>query len=68
MCATLERGPFEGHTLLIPSKFANVAVSRLVSQTSAETDSSLTVPICEPNEDIFLSLVHIALKIRTDIV
>ena len=65
---SLERGPFEHHTLLIPSKLTNVAVSRLVSETSAETDSSLTVPIYEPTEDIFLSLVHIALKIRTDIV
>ena len=63
---SLERGPFERHTLLIPSNFTNVAVSRVVSETSAEADSSLTMPIYEPNGDIFLSLVHIAIKIRTD--
>ena len=51
------------------SKFpTNVAVSRLVTETSAEADSSLTMTIYEPNAVIFLSLVHIAIKIRTDII
>ena len=65
---SFERGLFERHTLLIPSRFTNEAVSRLVSETSTETEeSSQTMPIYEPNEDIFLSLVHVAIKIRTDL-
>ena len=48
------------------SKFANVAVSKLANER-ADTDDLLTMPSYEPHEDIFLSLVHVALKIREDL-
>ena len=48
------------------SKFANVAVSKLANER-ADTDDLLTMPTYEPHEDIFLSLVHVALKIRGDL-
>ena len=49
--------PSGRESLLIPIKCANLAVSQLL----------LTMPTYEPNEDIFLFLVHVALKIRGDL-
>ena len=63
----LEKSPSERLSFLIPSiKFANVAVSKLGNER-ADTDDSLTMPTFEPHKDIFLSLVHAALKIRGDL-
>lgn len=58
----LEKSPSER----LSTKFANVAVSKLANER-AETDDLLTVPTYEPHEDTFLSLVHVALKIRRDL-
>lgn len=63
---SLKKSPSERLSLLIPSKFANVAVSKLVNER-ADTDDLLTMLTYEPQEDIFLSLVHVALKIRRDL-
>ena len=52
--------------MLIPIKFANVALSKAANKR-ADTDDLLTRPRYEPQEDIFLSLVHVALKIRRDL-
>ena len=62
----LERSPSERLSLLIPTKYANIAVSKLANE-SADTDDLLTMPTYKPHEDIFLSLVHVALKIRGDL-
>jgi hypothetical protein len=56
-------GPAERETLLFPSKFVGVAISQL----SEENDEKLTMPRYEPQDDIFLSLVHVALKLRGDL-
>ncbi len=64
--APLERSPSERLSLLIPTKYANIAVSKLANE-SAETDDLLTMPTYQQHEDIFLSLVHVALKIRGDL-
>ena len=62
----LETSPSERLTLLIPTKFANIAVSKLANE-KADTDDLLPMPTYEPHEDILLSLVHVALQIRGDI-
>ena len=60
----LEKSPSERLSLLIPTKFNNVAVS---ANESAYTDDVLTMPTYEPYEEILFSLVHVALKIRGDL-
>ena len=62
----LEKSPSERLSLPIPTKFANVAVSKLANER-ADIDDLLTMPTYEPHKDIFLSLVHVALKIRGDL-
>jgi hypothetical protein len=56
-------GPSQRETLLVPSKYTGNAVSGLTD----EADEQLTMPRFEPEEDIFLSLVHVALKLRGDL-
>ena len=60
-----EKSPSERQSLLIPTKFANVALSKLANER-ADTDDLLTMPRYEPQEDIFFSLLHVALKICRD--
>ena len=55
--------PSGRESLLIPTQYVNLAVSQLAT----ETDELLTMPTYAPHEDIFLSLVHVALKIRGDL-
>ena len=62
----LEKSPSERLTLLVTTKFATIAVSKLANE-KAGTDDLLTLPTYEPHEDIILSLVHVALKIRGDL-
>ena len=62
----LEKSPSERQSLLIPTKFANVALSKLANERT-DTDDLLTMPRYEPQEDIFLSLVRAAMKIRRDL-
>ena len=65
---SLKRGPSERHTLLIPKKCAKMALSELVAQGRAdEGDDELTLPVYHQQDDIFLSLVHVALMIRADL-
>jgi len=59
----LEKIPSERLSLLIPTKFANVAVSILANER-ADTDDLLTMPTYGPHED---TVVHVALKIRRDL-
>ena len=48
----LEKSPSERLSLLIPTNFTNVAVSKPANER-AETDDLLTMPTYEPHEDIF---------------
>ena len=62
---SLKRGASERHTLLIPKKCVKMALSELVAQGPAdEEDDELTLPVYHQQDDIFLSLVHVALMIR----
>lgn len=61
-----KKSPSECLSLLIPTKFTNVATSKLANERP-DTDDLLTVSSYEPYEDIFLSLAHAALKIRLDL-
>ena len=61
------RGPSDRHTLLIPKQFGNMALSQLVSEKSAVDNDLLTMPTYENNDEIFLSLVHVAFEIRADL-
>ena len=63
---SLDRGPSERHTLLIPKKCVNMALSQIVSQSPDDELNALPV-YHQQDGDIFLSLVHVALKIRADL-
>ncbi|CAH3188967.1 unnamed protein product [Porites lobata] len=55
----------ERQTVLVPIKFSHIPVSEVLNQ---QTQSESRIPIFQPDErDDFLSLVHVALKIRSDI-
>ena len=47
----LEKSPSERLSLLIPTKFTNVAVSEPANER-ADTDYLLKMPTCEPYEEI----------------
>jgi hypothetical protein len=64
---SFERGPSDRHTLLIPKKFAHISLSRLCSEKLAVDDDLLTMPVFQSSDNIFLSLVHVAFKIRADL-
>ena len=62
-----ERGPSQRHTILIPKNYANLTLSQLANQACV-TDEDESLPVYrQPNEDICLSLVHVAFKIRDDL-
>ncbi|CAH3018507.1 unnamed protein product [Porites evermanni] len=55
----------ERQTVLVPIKFSHIPVSQVLNQ---QTQSESRIPVFQPDErDDFLSLVHVALKIRSDI-
>ena len=58
----------ERNMLLIPTKHKYNAVTKLVEENQ-EVDEALTMPRYEPEqEDIFHSLIHVALSIRSDMI
>ena len=59
----LDRAQWEKKTLLIPTKYRHIPVSQMEEQDNDE----LFMPVHRPGDDIFLSLVHVALKIRGDL-
>ena len=59
---SLDRSTSERKTMLIPTKYQHTAVLQM--KEIEETEEML--PQYVPQEDIFLSLVHVALKIRGD--
>ncbi len=50
-------------TVLVPTNFRHVPVSKLLD----ETDDEFIMPVYKPGDNEFLELVHVALKIRSDI-
>ena len=59
----LDSRPFERTTILIPTKYQHTAVLQMKEMEETE---ETTLPQYVPRDDIFLSLVHVALKIRGD--
>ena len=53
---------FKRVTILIPTKYQNTTVLQMKDVQETEE----TLPQYVPQDDIFLSLVHVALKIRKD--
>ena len=55
----------ERQTVLVPIKFCHIFVSQVLNQ---QTQSEPVIPVYQPDErDDFLSMVHVALKLRSDI-
>jgi len=54
----------DGRTLLMLRKYKHVPISEL---TKTGLEDEPPIPIYQPEEDIFMSLVHVALKLRADI-
>ncbi len=54
-------------TLLVPIKYEKTAVSDMLEKRLCEDDDNLTMPSYCPHDDIFLSIVHVALKLRGDL-
>ena len=55
----------EKQTLLVPNKRRHIPVSEMVD--AKLNDDSFDIPSYRPKEDDFLSMVHAALKLRSDI-
>lgn len=58
----IDRSPSKRVTILIPTKYQNTTVLQMKDVQETEE----TLPQYVPQDDIFLSLVHVALKIRKD--
>ena len=59
--------PSKRQTLLIPTQYQSHAVSRLAHENEFDGED-ISIPSYQPEQDdIFLSLVHVALKIRGDL-
>ena len=55
----------ERQTVLVPIKFCHIPVSQVLDK---KTQSEPVIPVCQPDErDDFLSMVLVALKLRSDI-
>ena len=65
MFQPLDRCVKERKTVLIPTKCQPTAVIQLKVDKQEEVED-LVFPEYEPQVDIFLSLVHVALKVRSD--
>ena len=59
-CGDCEKG-----TVLVPKEFSHVPSAPHVTQQGDEED--FEIPTYKPEDNIFLSLVHVALKLRSDI-
>ena len=51
---------------MVPKLFGHIPIANTIG--SLEENASETIlPVYEPQDDVFLSLVHVALKLRSDI-
>lgn len=60
-----DQTPAERKTILVPIKYAHVPMTSM--QTSNQDDEISFIPDFKPHEDGFLSMVHVALKLRSEI-
>ena len=60
----LGNGAEEKGTVLVPKKYAHISISNLLTQ---EQEQNHVIPVYKLGDDIFLSLVHVALKLKSDI-
>jgi uncharacterized protein YdcH (DUF465 family) len=56
----------EKGTVLVPREFCHIPIAKMLS-TDEEEEDNIFIPMYKPQDDIFLSLVHTALKLRSDI-
>jgi len=57
----------ERKIMLIPTRYQPTAVMQLKADIQ-ESDATLTLPPYKPQDDIVLSLIHVALKVRGDMI
>jgi len=60
----------ERQTILVPTKLCHIPVSKLLVNAEEETeDEELAMPVYKPDsgEDDFLTLLHVALQLRSDL-
>ena len=53
-------------TVLVPKEFSHIAIATLLSEKS-EDKNECKIPVYKPGDNMFLTLVHVALKLRSDI-
>ena len=53
----------ERQTLLVPTKFSHIPISKVLEMNEEAFD----MPVHQPVEDDFLEMIHVALKLRADI-
>ena len=61
----LDKEPAERKMLLIPTKYEHASLVRM-TQEAEDFAGTFQLPQYKYHDDIFLSLVHVALKIRKD--
>ena len=65
----LERDKHEREPILVPYKYCHqVLAGKFYDSSVEDKDEMLTMPTFKPEEDDFLSMIHIALKLRREIV
>ena len=65
----LERDKYEREPILVPYQYCHqVLAEKLYDSSVEDKDEMLTMPSFKQQEDDFLSMIHIALKIRRDVV
>ena len=63
----LQRNELERETLLVPYKHSHDLIAEQF-YNNADDDEMLTIPSYQPQEDTFMSLLHVALKIMRDLI
>ena len=51
---------------MVPTQFSHIPIANIIN-SSNETTKECLIPEFKPQYDVFLSLVHVALKLRSDI-
>ena len=63
----LNKGISERNTMLIPTQLVHTTVAKFTDENQDDEELFTPFSVYRPGEDIFLSLVHVALKVRGDI-
>ena len=64
----LERNKLEREQLLISQKYSHDILADYYYSTISNDDDMLSMPTYQHDDDTFLSLIHIALQIRSDVI